>query len=80
MNRYRPTKAYDWYDTDAEFRQLCGDAVSQANGESAQEFANDMMKRANEYGLSTLISDAQIKWLCKLADHIVPKRITRTAS
>lgn len=71
------TKAKDWFKDDAEFRQLCGDAQSQARGEGAQDFAADMMIKANQYGLEMYISQAQIKWLCQIADWDVPARLTQ---
>ena len=33
------TTARDWFADEYEFRQLCGDAQSQAKGESSQDFA-----------------------------------------
>lgn len=71
MNR---ETASNWYAHEFEFRQLCGDAVSQAKGEKAEEFAHEMMKKANKYGLSTSCSDAQLRYLCSLAGHDVPQR------
>jgi hypothetical protein len=68
------TKAKDWFGDAAEFRQLCGDAQSQAGGESAQDFAADMMVKANQYGLDMFLSPKQLDFLCKLADWDVPKR------
>ncbi len=35
--------ARDWFADDFEFRQLCGDAQSQARDESSQEFAAEMV-------------------------------------
>ncbi len=69
--------ARDWYADAYEFRQLCSDAQSQANGESSQEFAAEMMLKANQHGLDTYISPKQLSWLCKIADHDVPKLRTR---
>lgn len=69
------TKAKDWFKDAAEFRQLCGDAQSQARAESAQEFAAQMMLKANQHGLDTYISPAQIKWLCQIADWDIPARL-----
>jgi hypothetical protein len=68
------TTAANWYAHEFEFRQLCSDALSQAKGERAEEFTHDMMKKANTYGLSTNVSEAQLRWLCQLADHEVPQR------
>lgn len=68
--------ARDWYGDPAEFRQLCGDAQSQATGETSQDFAAEMMIKANQHGLDTYLTSKQLAWLCKLADHDVPK--TRT--
>jgi hypothetical protein len=68
------TTAKDWYATDYEFRQLCGDAQSQARTESEQEFAAQMMLKANQHGLETYVSPKQLAWLCRLADHEEPKR------
>lgn len=69
------TKASTWFADEKEFRQLCGDAQSQANGESSQEFAAQMMLAANKHGLQTYLSIKQLEWLCKLADWDVPKRV-----
>jgi hypothetical protein len=69
------TQARDWFADAAEFRQLCGDAQSQAQGESAQDFAAEMMLKANEHGLATYLSPKQLDWLCKIADWDVPKRV-----
>lgn len=68
------TTAADWFATDYEFRQLCGDAQSQAQGESSQEFAAEMVIKANQHGLETYLTFKQLEWLCKLADWQVPKR------
>lgn len=69
------TKAGTWFADEKEFRQLCGDAQSQARDESSQEFAAQMMLAANQHGLGTYVSDKQLKWLCKIADWEVPRRI-----
>lgn len=61
-------KASDYFRTDVEFRQLCGDAVSQARTEAQQEFANEMMRKANQHGLKTYLSPKQMKFLCSVAD------------
>jgi hypothetical protein len=45
-----------------------------AKGENAEEFTHDMMKKCKQYGLSTNLSEAQLRWLCQLADHEVPQR------
>lgn len=71
------TRASDWFTTEADFRQLCGDAQSQAFSERAQEFANTMVVKAKEYGLSTLLSEPQLNWLCELGDWVKPIRIVR---
>lgn len=68
------TKASSWFSDAHEFRQLCGDAQSQARGESAQEFAAQMMLAANQHGLETYLSIKQLEWLCEIADWDVPKR------
>lgn len=70
------TTAADWFDDEAEFRQLCGDAQSLASGERAEEFAAEMVKKSKEYGLKTYLSDGQIKWLCQMADCVLPQRKT----
>jgi hypothetical protein len=67
-------KARDWFADEAEFRQLCGDAVSQARTEAAQEFANKMVQAAKEYGLHAYVSDKQMKWLCEIADWGLPEK------
>lgn len=68
------TRARDWFADDHEFRQLCGDAQSQAKSESAQEFAADMVVRANTHGLDTYLSPKQLDYLCTLAEWDPPKR------
>lgn len=68
------TKAATWFGTEQEFRQLCGDAQSQAIGESSQDFAAEMTIKAKQHGLETYLSQKQLEWLCKLADWDVPKR------
>jgi len=66
--------ASDWFADEHEFRQLCGDAQSQARGESAQEFAAEMVIKAKQHGLNTYLSPKQLDYLCKLADWDQPKR------
>lgn len=68
------TTAADWFEDEREFRQLCGDAQSQAQGESSQDFAAEMVIKAKERGLTTYLSPKQLEWLCKLADWDLPKR------
>ena len=68
------TTAADWFADEREFRQLCGDAQSQASTESAQEFAAQMVVGANKWGLRSFLSEKQLKYLCRLADWEVPKR------
>jgi hypothetical protein len=70
------TKASTWFDDVHEFRQLCGDAQSQASSESAQEFAAQMMLAANQHGLEAYLSLPQLEYLCRLADRDVPARRT----
>ena len=70
------TKAKDWFADEVEFRQLCGDAQSQAFSEKAQEFAAEMVVKAKQYELETFLSYDQLKYLCKLADWEVPARRT----
>jgi hypothetical protein len=72
--------AADWFKDEHEFRQLCGDAQSQAYGERAQDFAAEMVMKAKERGLSTFLSPAQLDYLCKLADWDVPRRLPSTTS
>jgi len=68
------TTAADWFEDEHEFRQLCGDAQSQARGESSQDFAAEMVIKAKERGLTTYLSPKQLAWLVKLADWEMPKR------
>lgn len=67
------TKASDWFKDEYEFRQLCGDAQSQAHGDSSQNFAAEMVVKAKANGLNTFLSYKQLEWLCKIADWDVPK-------
>lgn len=69
------SRAKDWFENEHEFRQLCGDAQSQAKYENAQEFAAEMVVKAKEHGLETFLSQAQLDWLCKIADWDVPARV-----
>jgi hypothetical protein len=66
--------AFVWFSDPFELRQLCSDAQSQARGESAQDFAAEMMISANRDGLDMLLSQKQLEWLCRLADWDVPSR------
>lgn len=66
------SRASEWFITDAEFRQVCGDAQSMARGEKAEEFAAKMVKAANQYGIQAFLSKPQMKWLCQLADIVEP--------
>lgn len=68
------TTAAHWFAHEFEFRQLCGDAVSLAKGEKPETFAQEMMQKANKYGLAANVSEAQLRWLCQIADHDVPAR------
>lgn len=68
------TTASDWFETREAFLQVCLDAVSLAKGETNEEFACTMMRDAKQNGLATLISAAQLLWLCNLADTHMPKR------
>lgn len=67
------TTAKDWFSDEYEFRQLCGDAQSQARGESSQNFAAEMVVKAKAKGLDTFLTGKQLEWLCKIADWDVPK-------
>mgnify|MGYP001273019460 CR=1 FL=1 len=69
------TTAATWFRDEHEFRQLCGDAQSQAYGETSQDFAAEMVMKAKERGLATSLSLKQLEWLCKLADWDVPRRM-----
>lgn len=74
------TTARDWFADEYEFRQLCGDAQSQARGESSQEFAADMVIKAKEHGLNTYLSEKQLEWLCELAEWDMPERRSGSAT
>jgi hypothetical protein len=71
------TTAATWFKDEAEFRQLCGDAQSQARSENAQEFAAQMVINAKKHGLSTFLSERQLEFLCSLADWDVPRRVVQ---
>ena len=71
------TYGADWFDSEVEFRRLCGDALSEARSESAQEFTHEMSRRANLRGLETPVSEKQMAWLCQLAGWTVPARRKR---
>lgn len=71
--------AREWFESESEFRQLCGDAQSQANSESGMEFAASMVMKANQHGLDTYLSDKQLRFLCRLADQMIPRRRNESA-
>jgi hypothetical protein len=73
------TTAVEWFSDEYEFRQLCGDAQSLARSEGDQEFAAQMMLKANQYGLDTYITVKQLAWLCRIADHEMPAQRTAVA-
>jgi hypothetical protein len=52
------TTARDWFADEFEFRQLCGDAQSQARSEGAQTFAAEMVIKAKRHGLDTYLTPA----------------------
>lgn len=66
------TKASNWFKTNEHFLQVCSDALLLAHGESNEEFAAQMMIRARQHGIELYLSEKQVKWLCKLADCVVP--------
>lgn len=66
------TKASNWFKTNEQFMQVCADAVALARGEANEEFAAQIFARAKEHGLNLYLSEKQVKWLCKLADCVVP--------
>ena len=70
--------AAEWFNTEHEFRQLCGDAVSLAHAEAAEEFAAEMVQKAKKFGLKTYISDKQLTWLCQIAEWDQPMRLSET--
>ena len=76
MTGFANTYAKDWFADEHEFRQLCGDAQSQALSDSAQEFAAEMVIRAKSHGLEAFLTEKQLAYLCKLADWDQPKRRT----
>ena len=67
------TTAADWFKDEAMFRQICGDAQSQARTESQQEFAAERVIKAKQYGLKTFLSEKQLEYLCKLGDWDYPR-------
>lgn len=68
------TQAVDWFENEAEFKQLCLDAKSLARSEAAQEFTHQMLLKAISHGLQTFVSVRQMAYLCDLADWEVPNR------
>jgi hypothetical protein len=73
--RNEVTHAADWFESELELRQLCGDAQSQAYTTRAQDFARDMVISAKSKGLEMFMSVEQLKFLCRLADWHVPMRL-----
>lgn len=70
-------KASNWFTDVREYRQLCGDAQSQARSETEQQFAAERMLAANQYGLEAFLSVKQLAWLCRLADWEQPRKINK---
>lgn len=66
--------AAEWFESDATFRQLCGDAQSLARSEAAEEFSASMVIRVGQHGLKTFLTQKQLNWLCEIADWSVPRR------
>lgn len=66
------TTAANWFPNVEEFRMICRDAVSEARSENAQKFANEMTIASTEHGLATPMTTNQVRWLCTIADWIVP--------
>ncbi len=65
-------KASRWFKTTEDLLQTCSDAVSLARGENNEEFAQRTMKKAKQYGIDIFMSEAQMIYLCKLADRVPP--------
>lgn len=63
-----------WFEKDSDLRQLISDAQSQARSESAMDFTREMMLEANQKGISMLLSEKQLEWLCQIADWDPPRR------
>jgi hypothetical protein len=68
------TTASDWFESREDFMRVCLDALSQAKGESAEEFVARMLTEAKQHGLDTPVSDRQMRWLCNIADALMPPR------
>lgn len=66
------TTAANWYKSAAEFEEVCADAVRLAHGERAEEFAHQMLALARRDHLNVLINANQLRYLCMIADHIMP--------
>jgi hypothetical protein len=64
--------ARNWYRSAEEFHQVCLDATSLAKGEAAEEFAHRKLAQATAWGLDTFLSASELRWLCELADHVMP--------
>lgn len=68
-------KAKHWFSDVRKFRQLCDVAQSRALGARAEEFTRQMTIAADQHGLEASISESQLRWLCRIANWDVPKRI-----
>ncbi len=77
MTYYSPTRAREWFKTDEDFLLVCRDAVRQARSEGDQEFAHDLLKRAQTYKLESFLTQPQVTNLCRIADHVPPVRRTK---
>lgn len=71
------TTAATYFETDYALRQTCGDAVSLAERDQDREFAQSMMRQANQFGLRMPLSERQLRYLCSIALVAAPKAIPR---
>ena len=77
MRVQQMTTAATYFATEYAVRQTCGDAVSLAERDQDREFAQSMMKQANQFGLRMPLSERQLRYLCSIALVQPPKRIER---
>jgi len=66
------TKASNWFDDKQKFLDVCARAQGHAANMEAQMFASQMTIRAREHGLNLYVTEKQMKWLCQIADVILP--------
>lgn len=62
------TKAQDFFESDAAFEYMLGEAEEKAQGDIEVKFVDDLAVRATQYGIEAFLSQAQYEWLKKISE------------